>query len=159
MKKLILIPLFLSLFLTACKDDESEEFVPPVSKLDADMRGNWTNTAVERTYYSDAGTVMYADTSVRNANFHFDGQRMTVTLPNSSDKDVWNYSFPKKDDSTYIQLQQGSKTADYVIKSMSDTEMVWVDEIPWAGYPEEVPDSEKTTSKVGVYHWKFVKKQ
>ncbi|WP_266204950.1 hypothetical protein [Pontibacter kalidii] len=158
MKKLLFIPLCLSLFLASCNNDDDEAVIPAVSELDADMRGDWTNTSVERTYYSDAGTVMYADTSERQANFHFDGQKMTVTLQGSSNKDVWNYSFPDPNDSTYIQLQQGGETNDYVVTSMSDTEMVWVDEIDWAGFPEEVPDQEKTTSRKGVYVWKFVRK-
>lgn len=159
MKKLLLIPLCLSLFFTSCKDDESDAVIPVVSELDADMRGDWTNTAVERVYYSDTDTVMYSDVSKRQANFHFDGRKMTVTLPGSADKDVWTYTFPNPDDSTYIKLQRGNETTDYVVTSLSDTEMVWVDEIDWAGYPEEVPDQEKTTSRRGVYTWKFVRKQ
>ncbi|MFD2247513.1 hypothetical protein [Pontibacter ruber] len=159
MKKLLLIPLLFSLFLTACNKDEDAEIKPPVSKIDADMRGDWVNTSVERTYYSDQNEVMFADTSERRAFFNFDGQRMTVTLEGSSNKDVWNYSFPNKDDSTYIQLQQGNQTTDYKITALSDTAMIWVDELPWAGFPEEAPNEQKTTSKVGVYTWKFVRKK
>jgi hypothetical protein len=159
MKKLLLLPLCLSLFLTSCSDDESEPMKPPVSEIDADMRGNWVNTSVKRVYYSDTNSVMYSDTSARNAYFNFDGQRMTVTLDGVSSKDVWNYSFPNKDDSTYIQLQQGNQTTDYVVTSLSDSVMIWVDELPWAGFPEEAPDAQKTTSKLGVYTWKFVRKK
>lgn len=156
MKKLIFIPLCLSLLFTAaCNDDDGETVIPAVSEIDADMRGEWTNTSVKRVYYSINDTIMYADSSARQANFRFDGRRMTVTLPGSSDKDVWEYSFPNANDSTYIQLKQGATTTDYVITSMNDSVMIWVDEIQWAGYPEDVPDDQKTTSKVGVYTWKF----
>ncbi|SFH07848.1 hypothetical protein [Pontibacter chinhatensis] len=158
MRKLLFIPLCLSLFLTSCNDDE-ETVIPVVSELDADMRGDWTNTAVERIYYSTSGDVMYADTSKRQANFHFDGQKMTVTLPGGSDKDVWNYSFPDPNDSTYIRLQRDAETNDYIVTSLSGDEMVWVDELDWAGFPEEAPDQEKTTSRRGVYTWKFVRKK
>ncbi|TPE42957.1 hypothetical protein [Pontibacter mangrovi] len=159
MKKLLFIPLCFSLFFTSCNNDDDETVIPVVSEIDADMRGDWTNTSIERVYYSDTDTVMYADTVERNANFYFDGQKMTVTLPGSSDKDVWNYSFPDGNDSTYIQLQQGSVTNDYKVTTMSDSVMVWVDELPWEGYPAEAPDAEKTTSKVGVYTWTFVRKK
>lgn len=123
------------------------------------MRGDWTNTAVERIYYSTSGEVMYADTSERAANFHFNGQKMTVTLPGSSDKDVWTYTFPDPNDSTYIRLQRDAETNDYIITSLNGDEMVWVDELDWAGFPEEAPDQEKTTSRRGVYTWKFVRKK
>lgn len=106
MKKLICIPLCLSLFFTSCNDEDSETVIPAVSEIDADMRGDWTNTSVKRIYYSDTDTVMYADSVKRQAYFNFNGQRMTVTLPGSSDKDVWTYSFPDKNDSTFIQLHQ-----------------------------------------------------
>ncbi|MFD2512259.1 hypothetical protein ACFSRY_00150 [Pontibacter locisalis] len=158
MKKLILIPLCFSLFFTSCNDEENEVVIPAVSEIDADMRGDWTNTSVKRIYYSDTDTIMFADSVERRANFSFNGQKMTVTLPGSSETDVWNYSFPKENDSTYIQLRQGSETTDYIITSLSDTEMIWVDEIDWAGFPEEVPDDQKTTSKKGVYTWKFERK-
>jgi hypothetical protein len=159
MKKLIFIPLCLSLFFTSCKNDEGDAVIPVASELDADMRGEWTNTLVKRVYYSDRDTVMYADSSVRNATFYFDGKRMTVTLPGSATKDVWEYNFPDKDKGNYIMLKQGSQSNDYMINSVTDTEMIWVDELPWAGYPEEVPDNQKTTSKVGVYTWKFIRKK
>ncbi|MDX5437838.1 MAG: hypothetical protein LPK03_11620, partial [Pontibacter sp.] len=85
--------------------------------------------------------------------------KMIVTLPGSSEQDVWNYSFPNPNDSTYIQLKQDTVTTDYVVTAMSDSVMIWVDELAWAGYPEEVPDNQKTTSKVGVYTWKFERKK
>ncbi|MCC9168090.1 hypothetical protein [Pontibacter harenae] len=158
MKKLILIPLLATLFLASCKE-ENEETVPmPVSAIDADMRGDWTNTSVKRVYYGDGDRVMYSDSSIREAYFNFDGRRMTVTLPNSSERDVWEYSFPDANDSTYIQLKQGNVTTDYLIKTLSDTVMVWEDEEAWAGFPHNVPDDEKTTSRVGVYTWKFVRR-
>ncbi|WP_299761650.1 hypothetical protein [uncultured Pontibacter sp.] len=159
MKKLILIPLCFSLLFTACNDDESEAVIPAVSQIDADMRGDWTNTSVKRVYYSDTDTVMFADSVARQAYFQFNGQRMTVTLPGSSEKDVWNYSFPDKNDSTYIQLKQDAETTNYKVTSLSDSAMVWVEERAWAGFPEEVPDEEKTTSKLGVYTWKFVRRK
>ncbi|AKD04035.1 hypothetical protein POKO110462_12985 [Pontibacter korlensis] len=159
MKKLLVIPLCLSLFFTSCNDNDSDAVIPAVSEIDADMRGDWTNTSVKRIYYSDTDTVMYADSVARQANFHFDGQRMTVTLPGSSNEDVWNYSFPDANDSTYIELSQGELTTKYNVTSMSDTAMVWVEERPWAGFPEEAPDEEKTTSKLGVYTWSFSRKQ
>lgn len=155
MKKLLFIPLCLSFFLTSCNDDESESVAPVVSELDADMRGEWTNTSVKRVYYSINDTVMYADSAARQAYFRFDGRKLKITLPGNSNEDVWDYSFPDKDNTNYIKLQQGSNTTDYVVKTMNDTMMVWVDELQWAGYPEEVPDQEKTTSKVGVYTWTF----
>lgn len=159
MKKLILVPLCLSLFFTSCNDDDSDAVIPVASELDAEMRGEWTNTSVKRVYYSDTDTVMYADSSARNANFQFDGKRMTVTLPGTTTKDVWDYSFPDKDKENYIMLKQGSQSNDYMITSISDTVMIWVDELPWAGFPEEAPDDQKTTSKMGVYTWKFVRKK
>ncbi|WP_439882652.1 hypothetical protein ACSX1A_05665 [Pontibacter sp. MBLB2868] len=159
MKKFILIPLCFSLFFTSCNDEDTETVTPPVSEIDADMRGEWTNTSVKRVYYSDTDTVMYADSVERRATFVFDGKKMTIMLPGSSSKDVWDYSFPNPNDSTYIELHQGSETTDYIIKSLSDTAMVWVDELDWAGYPEEVPDAQKTTSRKGVYTWKFERKQ
>lgn len=159
MKKLILVPLCLSLFFTSCNDDDTDTAIPVASELDASMRGDWTNTSVKRVYYSDTDTVMYADSAARNANFSFDGKKMTVTLPGSTDKDVWEYSFPDKDKENYIMLKQGNVSNDYMITSMSDTVMIWVDELPWAGFPEEAPDDQKTTSKKGVYTWKFVREK
>ncbi|MCX2740905.1 hypothetical protein [Pontibacter anaerobius] len=157
MKKLLFIPLCFSLFFTSCNDDDTEAVIPVVSEIDADMRGDWTNTSIKRVYYSDTDTVMYADSVARQAYFHFDGQKMTVTLPGSSEEDVWTYSFPDQNDSTHIQLHQDTVTTNYQVTSLSDTDMVWVEERAWAGYPEEVPDNEKTTSKRGVYTWKFVR--
>ncbi|GAB3812211.1 hypothetical protein [Pontibacter rugosus] len=159
MKKLLLIPLCFSLFFTSCSDDEEEEVIPPVSVLDADMRGEWTNTSIKRTYYNFGDEVMYEDSVLRNANFRFDGKRMTVTLPGSAEKDVWNYEFPNNTDSTYIQLHQDTTSTDYTVTSISDTVMIWEDEIRWAGFPEDVPDDQKTTSRYGVYKWKFVRKK
>ena len=158
MRKLFLMPLLAALLLTSCKDDEPGESIPaPVSQVDADMRGAWTNTFVKRQYYSINDTLMYADSSNIQAFFKFDGLRLTITLPNSNVEEVWNYTFPDKDNPNYIQLNRGSVTTDYIIKTLTDTEMVWVDEIPWAGFPYNVPEGQKTTSKVGIYTWKFVK--
>lgn len=160
MKKLLFIPLLFSLFLTLTScNDESEAVIPAVSEIDADMRGDWTNTSIERIYYSDSGEIMYGDTVERAANFHFNGQKMTVTLPGSSNKDVWNYSFPDPNDSTFIRLQRDTATTEYIVKSLTGDEMIWVEEINWAGFPEEVPDSEKTTSRKGVYTWMFTRKK
>lgn len=158
MKKLFFIPLCFSLLFTSCNDD-SETVIPAVSEIDASMRGDWTNTSVERVYYSDTDTIMFADTVARQASFHFDGQKMTVTLPGNSNKDVWTYSFPNPNDSTYIQLHRDTATTDYTVTTLTDSEMVWVDEVDWAGYPEEVPDQEKTTSRRGVYTWRFERKK
>lgn len=155
MKKLLFIPLCLSLFLTSCNDNDEETVVPVVSELDADMRGEWTNTSVQRVYYSINDTVMYADTSERQAKFRFDGRKLAISLPGNSKEDVWEYSFPDKDNTNYIQLKQGNNTTDYMVTSVSDTMMVWVDELQWAGFPEEAADQDKTTSKVGVYTWIF----
>ncbi|MBC5991951.1 hypothetical protein [Pontibacter cellulosilyticus] len=157
MKKLIFIPLCFSLFFTSCNDEDTEEVIPAVSTIDAEMRGDWTNTDIKRVYYSDRDTVMYEDSVKRQAYFNFNGQKMTVTLPGSSDQDVWNYSFPDKNDSTYIELKQNNVTTKYKVTTLSGDQMVWVEERPWAGFPEEVPDNQKTTSKVGVYTWKFVR--
>lgn len=159
MKKLIFIPLCLSLFFTSCNDDEGDTVAPVVSELDADMRGEWTNTAVKRVYYSINDTVMYADSVERQATFRFDGRKLKISLPGSSSEDVWDYSFPDKDNTNYIKLQQGSNTTDYTVTTMNDTMMVWVDELQWAGYPEEAADADKTTSKVGVYTWTFKRKK
>lgn len=157
MKKLLLIPLCFTLLFTACNDDDSEEVIPAVSEIDASMRGDWTNTDVKRVYYSDQDAVMYEDSVKRQAYFNFNGKKLTITLPGSSTEDVWNYSFPDKNDQTYIELTQNGVTTKYHVKSISETNMVWVEERPWAGFPEEVPDQQKTTSKKGVYTWKFVR--
>jgi hypothetical protein len=158
MKKLLLLPLLALLSLSSCNDDEGEPTPPPpVSEVDADMRGDWTNNFQKRVYYSINDTIMYQDSVDVEAYFKFDGTKMTVTLPGSNEKDVWNYTFPDKDNPNYIQLTKGSVTTDWLIKEISDTEMVWEDEEAWAGFPYDVPDSEKTTSKKGVYTYKFVR--
>lgn len=157
MKKLLLLPLLAALSLTSCSDDDGESIPAPVSEVDADMRGDWTNNFIKREYYSMNDTIMYADSMNIQAFFKFDGRQMVVRLPNSNEQDVWNYTFPDKDNPNYIQLTKGNMTTDYIIESISDTMMVWVDEEQWAGFPADAPDDEKTTSKVGVYTYRFVK--
>ena len=159
MKKLLLLPLFAAMILTSCKDDEGDKIPAPVSEVDADMRGDWTNNFVKREYISDRDTVMYADSANIQAFFKFDGLRMTVQLPNSNAKDVWNYSFPDKDNPNYIKLTQGSVTTDYIIKELSDTLMIWEDEEAYAGFPAEAPAQDRTTSQKGVYTYKFVREK
>ncbi|MBD1395621.1 hypothetical protein H9Q13_00450 [Pontibacter sp. JH31] len=159
MKKLFLIPIFFALILTSCSDDDSETFEPPVSEIDAKMRGDWTNTLIKRVYYSINDEVMYTDSVQYQTTFSFDGKRMTVTVPGSTKPEVMSYRFPDPKDSTKIEIQQGSVTGQYTVKSVTDSEMAWIEEKQWAGYPEEAPESEKTTSKVGVYTWKFIRKR
>ena len=153
------MPLLAALLLTSCKDDDptTDPIPEPVSQVDADMRGNWTNTFIKREYYSINDTLMHADSANIQAFFKFDGLRLTITLPNSQVQEVWNYTFPDKDNPNYIQLNRGSVTTDYIIKSLSDTEMVWIDETPWAGFPYNVPESQQTISKLGVFTYKFEK--
>lgn len=157
MKKLFLIPLFFALIFTSCSEDDSETFEPPVSETDAKMRGDWTNTLIKRVYYSIDDEVMFTDSVQYQTAFKFDGKRVTVTVP-GGEPEVMNYSFPDPNDSTLIELQRGSDKGQYTVKSVSDSEMTWIEEKPWAGFPEDAPESEKTTSKLGVYTWKFVRK-
>ncbi len=158
MKKLFFLPIVASLLFTACNDDKEDPIPAPVSDIDAEMRGNWTNTQIKRVYYSINDTIMYQDSSNLQAFFSFDGRKMTVTLPDNGGTDTWDYSFPDEDNPNYIQLKQGSRTTDYLVTTINDSVMVWEDEEAWAGYPQGVPDEEKTTSKVGVYTWKFVRR-
>ncbi|MBC5773043.1 hypothetical protein H8S95_03120 [Pontibacter sp. KCTC 32443] len=157
MKKLLLLPLLAALSLTSCNDDDGESIPAPVSEVDADMRGDWTNTFVKREYISDRDTVMYADSANIQAFFKFDGVRMTVKLPNSNTTDVWNYSFPDADNPNYIKLTKGNETTDYIIKTLNDSVMVWEDEEAWAGFPADAPEAQQTTSQKGIYTYKFVR--
>ena len=157
MKKLLLMPLFLVFFLVSCNDDEEEPIPAPVSQVDAQLRGKWTNTEVIRQYFSDTDTLMYADTSNIEAFFEFDGKRMKISLPGESNQEVWNYSFPDKDNENYIQFTKDGTTTDYLIKSISNTEMKWEDEEEYAGFP--IDAEEKTTSRKGVYTYKFTRQQ
>ncbi|PVY41325.1 hypothetical protein [Pontibacter virosus] len=158
MKKLLLLPLFFALVLTSCGDDEDEKLEPPVSEIDAKMRGDWTNTQIKRVYYSDQNEVMYTDSVQYQTTFSFNGKQLTVTAPGSN-PEVMNYSFPDPDDSTVIELQRGADRGKYTVSSISDSDMTWVEEKQYAGFPEEAPDNEKTTSQKGVYTWKFVRKR
>ena len=157
MKKLFFIPILFALFLTSCDDDKDEQLDPPVSVIDAQMRGEWTNTMIKRAYYSMDDEVMFTDSVQYQTNFSFDGKRLTVTVPGGT-PEVMNYSFPDPSDSTIIELQRGSDRGQYSVKAISDSEMTWVEEKAWAGFPEEAAESEKTTSKLGVYTWRFVRK-
>ena len=158
MKKLFLIPLLFALALTSCNDDDDEKLDPPVSVIDAKMRGDWTNTQIKRVYYSDQNAVMFTDSVQYQTTFSFNGKQLTVTAPGNA-PEVMNYSFPNPNDSTVIELQRGSDKGQYKVASVSDSEMTWLEEKEYAGFPEDVPDSEKTTSRKGVYTWKFVRKK
>lgn len=159
MKKLFLLPLLFALVFTSCKDDDDAgSFEPPVSELDAKMRGEWTNTQIKRVYYSDQNEVMYTDSVQYQTNFSFDGKQLTVTVPGGT-PEVMNYSFPDPADTTVIELQRGADKGRYTVASISDSEMAWVEEKQYAGFPEEAPDAEKTTSQKGVFTWKFVRRQ
>ncbi|WP_299989668.1 hypothetical protein [uncultured Pontibacter sp.] len=158
MKKLFLLPILFALVFTSCSDDDDNETVEPaVSEIDAQMRGDWTNTMIKRVYYSIDDEVMFTDSVQYQTNFSFDGKRLTVTVPGGT-PEVMNYSFPDPADTTIIELQRGNDKGQYKVTSISDTEMTWVEEKPWAGFPEEAPESEKTTSRLGLYTWKFVRK-
>ncbi|MBX0332455.1 hypothetical protein K3G39_04315 [Pontibacter sp. HSC-14F20] len=158
MKKLLLIPIFFALFLTSCDDDKEENLEPPVSEIDAKMRGDWTNTQIKRVYYSDQNEIMFTDSVQYQTTFSFDGKQLTVTAPGSN-PEVMNYSFPDPNDTTVIELQRGADKGQYTVATISNSEMTWIEEKPYAGFPEESPDDEKTTSQMGVYTWKFVRKQ
>ncbi len=160
MKKLLLIPLLFAFILTSCdKDDDGEEFIPPVSEVDATMRGEWINTQIKRVYYSIDDEVMFKDSVQYQTTFKFDGKRITVTVPGVAAPEVLTYRFPDPNNPNLIEVQQGSLTGQYKVENFSNSEMNWVEEKPWAGFPEDAPDNEKTTSKLGVYTWKFVRKQ
>ncbi|MCP2044809.1 hypothetical protein [Pontibacter sp. HSC-36F09] len=157
MKKLFIIPILFALFLTSCDKDKDEKLEPPVSEIDAKMRGDWTNTQIKRVYYSDQNEVMFTDSVQYQTVFSFNGKQLTVTAPGSQ-PEVMNYSFPDPNDSTIIELQRGSDRGKYTVSSISGSDMTWTEEKPYAGFPEEAPDAEKTTSQKGVYTWKFVRK-
>jgi len=160
MRRLLLIPfLFLTLIFTSCDKNEGEEFIPPVSDVDATMRGEWLNTQIKRVYYSIDDEVMFTDSVQYQTTFKFDGKRITVTVPGVANQEVMTYRFPDPNDPTLIEIQQGGLTGRYKVKDHSNSEMAWVEEKEWAGFPEDAPDSEKTTSRVGVYTWKFERKQ
>lgn len=158
MKKLLLLPLFFALVFTSCNDDEGETIEPPVSEIDADMRGDWTNTMIKREYYSIEDELMYEDSVQNQTTFSFDGKRMTVTVPGSTQPEVMNYSFPDPNDSTMMEVQRGSETGKYKVISITDTEMTWLEEKEWAGFPESAPEADRTTSRLGVFTWRFVRK-
>ncbi|PKV76158.1 hypothetical protein [Pontibacter ramchanderi] len=159
MKKLLLLPiLFFAFFLTSCDDEKDEKLEPAVSEIDAKMRGDWTNTMIKRVYYSMDDEVMYSDSVQYQTTFGFDGKRLTVTVPGGS-PEVMNYTFPNPADTTIIEIQRGADKGQYKIAAISDSEMTWIEEKPWAGFPEEAAESEKTTSKVGVYTWRFTRKR
>ncbi|SIR25341.1 MULTISPECIES: hypothetical protein [Pontibacter] len=158
MKKLFLLPILFALVFTSCSDDDDNGTVEPaVSEIDAQMRGDWTNTMIKRVYYSIDDEIMFTDSVQYQTNFSFDGKRLTVTVPGGT-PEVMNYSFPDPADTTLIELQRGNDKGQYKVTAISDTEMTWVEEKPWAGFPEEAPESEKTTSRLGLYTWKFVRK-
>lgn len=102
--------------------------------------------------------VMYTDSVQYQTSFKFDGRRITVTVPGVANQEILNYSFPDPNDPTLIEVQQGSLIGRYKVENFSNSEMTWVEEKPWAGFPEDAPDDEKTTSKLGVYKWKFIRK-
>ena len=158
MKKLFLIPILFALFLTSCDDEKDEKLDPPVSQTDAQMRGDWTNTMIKRVYYSMEDEVMFTDSVQYQTTFSFNGKQLTVTVPGGQ-PEVMNYSFPDPNDSTLIELQRGSDRGRYNVVSISGSQMTWVEEKAWAGFPEEAPEAEKTTSKKGVYTWRFTRKQ
>lgn len=158
MKKLFIIPILFALFLTSCDKDKDEKLEPPVSEIDAKMRGEWTNTMIKRVYYSIDDEVMYTDSVQYQTNFSFNGKQLTVTVPGGQ-PEVMNYSFPDPNDSTLIELQRGSDKGQYTVLSVSESGMTWIEEKAWAGFPEEAPEAEKTTSKKGVYTWRFVRKK
>ncbi|GHA80381.1 hypothetical protein [Pontibacter akesuensis] len=156
MKKLLLF-LLPVLFLVSCGDDEKVEPEPkiPEGEISQDLQGKWHNYLVKREYYGDADTVMYADSVNIQTYFEFKGDQMLITTPGSSTPEAWTYSLPDKDDPNRIVLTRGSASTDYMVVSITDTEMVWLDEEAYAGYPMNVPDSEKKTSKVGKYTYRF----
>ncbi|WP_299707728.1 hypothetical protein [uncultured Pontibacter sp.] len=159
MKKLLLIPLLFALVFTSCKDDDEEEFIPPVSDIDATMRGEWINTQIKRVYYSIDDEVMFEDSVQYQTAFRFDGKRVTISVPGNANPEVLTYRFPDPNDPNIIEVQQGSLTGRYKIQNFSNSEMYWVEEKEWAGFPEGAPDDQKTTSRLGVFTWKFDRKQ
>lgn len=159
MKKLLLLPLFFALVFTSCDKDKEEEIIPPVSDIDAQMRGEWINTQIKRVYYSIDDEVMFEDSVQYQTTFKFDGKRLTITVPGNANREVLTYRFPNPNDPALIEVQQGSLTGQYKIRNFSSSEMYWEEEKEWAGFPEDAPDNEKTTSRLGVYTWKFNRKQ
>ena len=170
MKKLLLLALPL-VFLMSCKDDKEELPAPqpespeapetpeepaiPEGEVSYSLQGKWVNELVKRDYYGDADTIVYADSAVVQAYYEFKGNKMIISLPGDPTQHEWVYDLPDEEKPNYITLTQGDQTTDYEILSISDTAMVWEDRQAWAGYPIDVPDEEKKTSKEGVFTYKF----
>ncbi|GAB3811568.1 hypothetical protein [Pontibacter rugosus] len=158
MKKLLLFFLPV-LLLSACnKDDEGEIPTPiPEGEISQKLQGKWTNKFIVREYYGDADTIVYADSVEVQSYFEFKGNQMFISLPGSTNQEAYTYDLPKKDEPNYITFKRGSLTTDYTVLAISDTSMVWLDEQAYAGYPIDVPDDKKKTSKVGKFTYRFVK--
>ena len=158
MKKLslLLVPFF---FLLSCKDD-TETPVPepdpiPEGEISHQLQGKWINNFVKREYYGDADTIVYADSVNIQAFFEFKGNKMLISTPDNATQEAWTYALPDASKPNYITFTRDTRTTDYLILSISDTAMVWEDEEAWAGYPINVDDKDKKTSKVGKYTWRF----
>lgn len=121
------------------------------------LQGKWVNNFVKREYYGDGDTIVYADSVKTQAFFEFKGNRMFISLPNSTSKEEWTYNMPDEASPEHVTLTKGGEQTDYMVLSISDTAMVWLDEQAWAGYPIDVPDSEKKTSKSGMFTYRFVR--
>lgn len=160
MKKLLLflLPIFV---LVSCKEDEPvptpEPEPAPDNEVSHMLQGNWINNFVVREYYGDGDTIVYADSVETQAFFEFKGNKMIISLPNNPSKEEWTYNMPDATSPEYVTFTKGSEKTDYMVLSISDTAMVWLDEQAWAGYPIDVPDTEKKTSKVGMFTYRFVR--
>lgn len=155
MKKLLLL-LLPVLFLAACKDDDEDSPGPiPPGEVSHTLQGKWTNDFIKREYYSDADTIIYADSVNLQAFFEFKGNRMMISTPDNPTQEVWTYDLPDQSSPNYITFKRNGQTTDYTIVSITDSSMVWTDEEAWAGYPIDADDNDKKTSKVGKYTYRF----
>lgn len=156
MKKLLLfiLPVF---FLISCGDEETPAPTIPPGELSESLQGKWTNNFVKREYYGDADTVVYADSINIQATFEFKGDQLLISIPGGGEPEAWTYALPDESDPNYITFTRNGMTTDYAILSISDTAMVWMDEEAYAGYPLSAPESQRKTSKVGKFTYRFVK--
>ena len=136
---------------------EPEEPAIPEGEVSQALQGKWVNELVKREYYGDADTLVYADSAVVQAYYEFKGNKMIITLPNTTTQEEWVYDLPDAEKPDYITLTKGTQETDYTVVSISDTAMVWEDRQVYAGYPIDVPDAEKKTSKEGVFTYRFVR--
>lgn len=156
MKKLLLLLMPVVILVVSCKDDDVEVPAPiPEGEISHTLQGEWTNHFIKREYYGDADTIVYADSVEVQSFFEFKGNKMSISLPGSTTQEVWTYDLPDKATPNYITLKRGNETTDYNILAISDTAMVWEDQQAWAGYPVDVEDKDKKTSKVGKFTYRF----